>query len=43
MQYKGVSFSGFKALCQLRNEERVFSVEKILEIRIVKSEKSDDS
>ncbi len=32
-EYKGRSFLGMKAFCTLRREERMFSVERILEIR----------
>ena len=31
--YQGKKFRGMKALCLLRNDERMFSVDRILEIK----------
>lgn len=36
MEYCGKSFKGFQAFCMLRNENRIFRIERILEIKEVK-------
>lgn len=35
MEFKGKSFEGLRALCRLRGEERVFRIDRMLEINIV--------
>lgn len=35
MQYEDISFLGLKAFCSLRNQERNFNVEKILDVKIL--------
>ena len=33
MEYKGKKYTGFQAFCTLRNENRIFRIERILEIK----------
>jgi len=35
MEFKGKSFEGLRAYCCLRNEERTFRIDRILEINYV--------
>ena len=33
MEYRGKTYTGMKAFCLMRNEERVFRVDRILQIK----------
>ena len=35
MEYAGVPFPGVRGICKLRNDERVFRVDRILEMKVV--------